>query len=473
MQQARPEFTNLVRYRSNDREHREEGSPAFFVALAEIVRTSDSRHYFRIGTTIMRNQLAVDFGTSNTTAAYLQSGKVKTISFPPEPSVLSFPTVLFFLEPEFKLGVPPIYVGRLAEQRYEAPGMQGRMISALKKYLPDGAFQGTFVFNRTYAVSDLLDFIISFVKQRAELQSGLTFSRVILGKPVRFSPTGATGDEELAIGRLREAARRCGFEEVAFLDEPVAAAISAWKNELIAGITLICDYGGGTSDFSLLTPDRKHLRLVGSAGVNVGGTNLDQKLVEKLLAPALGSETLFRSLTGDWLPVPKSYYTQLTWHQLPFLSARKVRQQLEEIARKSSDPDKIQTFLSIIEAGAGFRLLRSVESLKKQLSNDEIATLRVSLGDHSLDEAVSRKDFESWIRPELLELDDCVDSLLKSTRCRPSQISNIVLTGGSASVPAIQVQLRNRFPHAKIVEHALTHGVVGGLALSEAAIIKT
>jgi hypothetical chaperone protein len=59
-------------------------------------------------------------------------------------------------------------------------------------------------------------------------------------------------DNQFAENRLREAFREAGFESVEFEFEPVAAAhyyeSTLDRDQLI----LIGDFGGGTSDFSLL-----------------------------------------------------------------------------------------------------------------------------------------------------------------------------------------------------------------------------
>jgi hypothetical protein len=49
-------------------------------------------------------------------------------------------------------------------------------------------------------------------------------TRVVLGRPVRFSGVETEQDEALALERLRTAATLAGFQQISFEFEPVAAA---------------------------------------------------------------------------------------------------------------------------------------------------------------------------------------------------------------------------------------------------------
>ena len=74
----------------------------------------------------------------------------------------------------------------------------------------------------------------------------------MVGRPVRFVGADKDDDSSFAEERLRRPSRLAGYESVEFELEPVAAAhyyeSTLDHDELI----LIGDFGGGTSDFSLL-----------------------------------------------------------------------------------------------------------------------------------------------------------------------------------------------------------------------------
>ncbi len=125
----------------------------------------------------------------------------------------------------------------------------------------------------------------------------------MVGRPVRFVGAETPEDDDFAVARLREAFAAAGFERVDFEMEPVAAAcayeVTLDHDELI----LIGDFGGGTSDFSLLrvgpgvrrrgrTPED----LLGNSGVGLAGDAFDARIIRKLVSPALGSNSEARSL---------------------------------------------------------------------------------------------------------------------------------------------------------------------------------
>ena len=103
--------------------------------------------------------------------------------------------------------------------------------------------------------------------------------------------------------RLSEAFKIAGFESIQFEMEPVAAAhyyeASLDHDELI----LIGDFGGGTSDFSLVrvgpgvrARGRRPADLLGNAGVGLAGDAFDARIIRHLVSPALGAGTDIRSI---------------------------------------------------------------------------------------------------------------------------------------------------------------------------------
>src|SRR5947199_368863 len=107
--------------------------------------------------------------------------------------------------------------------------------------------------------------------------------------PVHFSHAQNDSDDAFALARLLDAVKRCGFDEIVLEYEPVAAAYSyertLQKDELI----LIGDFGGGTSDFSILhvgpsvkRRGRTKENIVGYDGVAIAGDAFDRQIIRKL-----------------------------------------------------------------------------------------------------------------------------------------------------------------------------------------------
>ena len=121
--------------------------------------------------------------------------------------------------------------------------------------------------------------------------------RATVGRPVRFVGAESEEEDDFAVSRLREAFMAAGFEEVEFELEPVAAAFAYEATLDREELILIGDFGGGTSDFSLLRvgPElrrrgRRPEDLLGNSGVGLAGDAFDARIVRKLVSPALGIE---------------------------------------------------------------------------------------------------------------------------------------------------------------------------------------
>ena len=158
---------------------------------------------------------------------------------------------------------------------------------------------------------------------------------------MHFSNAQNHEDDEFALGRLRNAIAQCGFTEIVFEYEPVAAAYSYEQTLDRDELILIGDFGGGTSDFSILRVGPTQLRrgraredIVGTDGVAVAGDAFDRQIIRKLVAPRLGLGSEFFSPPDKFLPIPSWPYERLErWHHLSFLNTAKNLEMLEQLRR--------------------------------------------------------------------------------------------------------------------------------------------
>ncbi len=254
--------------------------------------------------------------------------------------------------------------------------------------------------------------------------------------------------------------------------EPVAAAhyyeSTLDHDELI----LIGDFGGGTSDFSLVQVGptvRRRGRvpsdIVGNAGVGIAGDSFDAKIIRHLVSPALGAGSQLRSL-GKILTVPNWVYIRLErWHHLSLLRGRDVLNMLRGVHAQSLEPEKIGALMHFIKEDLGFHLHRAVQKVKCDLSNERAATFQFSDGFVDLRAMVERTSFEEWISEELGQIARCVDSLLNSSGILPKDVDMVFLTGGSSFVPAVRKSFETRFGKERIQGGNEFTSVARGLAL--------
>jgi hypothetical chaperone protein len=84
-----------------------------------------------------------------------------------------------------------------------------------------------------------------------------------------------------------------------------------------------------------------------------------------------------------------------------------------------------------------------------------------------LDAMVRRREFEGWIAEELGQIENCVDSLLRSAGVEAREVNMVFLTGGSSFVPSVRRIFESRFGSDRIKAGNEFTSVARGLALSD------
>jgi hypothetical chaperone protein len=415
-------------------------------------------------------RVGLDIGTTNSAVAVRRpenGGRVELARFEHAGGATEmFRSILYFRSGERPTGGPQ------AIDRYLAAEGDGRLIQSMKTYLADRTFQATSIFGRTTSLVDLLGTLLRELRTRAEATFGPLGSRAVVGRPVHFASERDAADEALAVERLRGALASAGFTDVELEYEPVAAAhyyeMKLDHDELV----LIADFGGGTSDFSLIRVgpgqrERGAERILGNDGVGIAGDALDARLLHKLVAPLLGMGTTYRALMGNKdLPVPVWIYARLLrWHHFSFLKSRKNIELLEGIASQAVDDSAIRALLHVIENDLGYHLYRAIERAKVALSSAETTRFTFSDPPLEIDASVTRREFESWIAEDLEGMKKCVDGLLDRSGVSTRDVDQVFLTGGSSFVPAVRRIFEDRFGADRVRSGGELISVASGLAL--------
>ncbi len=424
----------------------------------------------------MSTAVGLDFGTTNSAVA---------LARPDGPTVLAtfegdgyrtttFRSVLYF-DPEAKTldRKPRAIAGPEAINSYLKADSSGRLMQSLKSHLASRLFRDTYVFGEKYTLEDLIAIILRELRAAAEAQFGDLGVSVVVGRPVHFS--GAANDEEdaFAMRRLRGALEQAGFADVVFEFEPVAAAYEFESQLDHDELILIADFGGGTSDFSLMyvgpsVRRRGHTAedILGTEGVAIAGDTFDSKIVRHVVAPRLGRGSQYRSAFNKVLPVPAWLYTNLErWHYLSFLKSKPTTQLLAELRLQAFEPEKIAALMHVVEHDLGYHLYGAVEQTKIELSDQEESRMVFRDATLAIEQDVGRRRFESWIDDELTAIAACVNRLLEQTGVAPDDVGSVFITGGSSFVPAVRRLFELRFGAARIHSGGELTSVAKGLAL--------
>ncbi len=419
--------------------------------------------------------IGIDFGTTNSSIACAgESGDVRLAKFPYLGSLTDSYRSLLYLQRDREGGVNTLKssTGPEAVEQYLSADTKGRLIQSLKSFLSSRTLQSAEVFGRRYSLEDLIARVLNDLRQKAEQQFAIKIKSAVVGRPVHFVGAEKTEDDDYAEGRLRSAFEAAGYDSVVLEMEPVAAAhyyeSMLDHDELI----LIGDFGGGTSDFSLLhvgpgvrRRNTESGSIVGNAGVGIAGDAFDAKIIRHLVSPALGAGSELRSL-GKILTVPNWVYIKLErWHHLSLLRDRDVLEMLRGVHAQSLEPEKIADLIHFIKENLGFHLHRAVQKVKSDLSSSPRALFQFSDGFVDLEAAVERASFEEWISEEIGRIEQCVDRLLTSSSVLPKDVDMVFLTGGSSFVPAVRRIFETRFGEQRIRGGNEFTSVARGLAL--------
>ena len=404
----------------------------------------------------MLRAVGLDFGTTNSALAVVkEDGNVELASFDANGYRRdTFRSILYFSPAEPNTGGwPRVLTGHHAIEGYLADSTHGRLIQSIKSYLASRRFKRTDIFQHTYTLEQLIAILLQSLRVEAESQFGPIRTPVVVGRPVHFGGAKDESDDAFALSRLRTALNGAGFEDVIFEYEPVAAAYKYQMGLDHEELVLIADFGGGTSDFSLIRLKPREQgkglegnEILGSDGLSIAGDTFDGKMVRELVSPKVGLGSRYRSAFGHVLPAPSWLFQNLErWHYLSFLKSRKNMQLLREIRADALEPRKIDALIHIVENDLGYPLYRAIEEAKLRLSEQSVSRFAFKEHPVEIEENISRQQFAEWVGGELKAINNCIDRLLRRCGVTARDVDAIFMTGGSSFVPAIRELFENKF----------------------------
>lgn len=405
-------------------------------------------------------QGGIDFGTSNSTVAVAGDGPARLIAL--EDGQPTLPSAVFWPDE----GAPVF--GRAALAAYLA-GDGGRLMRGLKSTLGSGLIE-----DRTVIGGRAVPLRAVLARYLAHLAAGLRqsapgLSRVVLGRPVHFVDGDPAADAQ-AEATLAAIARDCGFDEVAFQFEPIAAALHYEQSVSAEELVLIVDIGGGTSDVSLVrvSPERARAAdragdILGNDGIRLGGTDFDRALSLAEVMPHFGHGS---TLSGGKTRVPNHYFLDLaTWHRINSLYAPRMAADLRALLADADRPELISRLLHVVRAETGHALAMEVERVKIALSQVPAARLMLKDIARAPNPMVPRERFEAALAPGLARLSALMAGVLAQAGVAGDKVGTVFLTGGSSGLPAVRALVAGLLPGARLASGDMLGSVGTGLAL--------
>ncbi len=331
-----------------------------------------------------------------------------------------------------------------------------RIATELKSFLADDSFTSTHSWARDFDFPEFVATVLGELKRSADRVVGADVRRAVIGYPVVFAGAEGPGVEarqRLALDRLIEAARRAGFEEIDFLEEPAAAVVD---EHLERGLVVVVDFGGGTFDVAVvdLAPDQGEV--VALQGAAVGGERFTELLFKEKVAPHLGLDGTVSGIPA-WLRRWLTTLSGVLW----VLSNRDAAGLIRAAAQRSSEVAKLE---AILYGGFAYQFYRAIEDAKIALSQVEWTAMDFHRPGIDISIPVTRSEFERLISPELEVILERILAALDQAGVSPERVDVVLRTGGSSGIPAFVRLLEDLFEPSKVQERPVYTTVVHGLA---------
>ncbi len=237
-----------------------------------------------------RNYAAgIDLGTTNSLVAVKRSGQAETL--PDEEGHHLLPSIVHYAEDEILVGHPAQVLQAFdpLNTLSSVKRIMGRGVADLKSlddvlpYQFDASIDSTVprIKTRSGNVSavEVSAQILKQLASRAEQTLGEDLSGVVITVPAYF--------DDAQRQATRDAARLAGLNVYRLLNEPTAAAVAYGLDQNPDGVIAIYDLGGGTFDISILNLNKGVFEVLATGGdSSLGGDDMDHAIAEWIVEQA-------------------------------------------------------------------------------------------------------------------------------------------------------------------------------------------
>lgn len=412
--------------------------------------------------------IGIDFGTTNSVVALGASpGESTLVDFAaPDGAGPVFRSALCFWEEDGARGGVAHEAGPWAIAEYLDFPQGSRFLQSFKSVVANPSFEHATIFEKRLRFEELGRIFLEHLRARGGAALSGTPGRIIVGRPVRY--VGARPDEALARQRYDQMFALLG-RDIHYVYEPLGAAFSFASRLSEPATLLVADFGGGTSDFSVVRIEApgaaQRCVPLGSTGIGIAGDRFDYRIMDHLILPMLGKGGSYRSF-DKVLEIPAGHFNDFgDWSRLALMHNRRTLEGLARLQKTATDPQAIGRMIAVVENELGYPLYNAIGALKRSLSSDTHATFKFDAAGLVIEAEVTRAAFERWIAEDIDRMGATVDAALAQAGLDAGQIDHVFLTGGTSLIPAVRRIFESRFPDRKIASGNELTSIAHGLAL--------
>jgi molecular chaperone DnaK len=256
--------------------------------------------------------------------------------------------------------------------------------------------------NQAYTPVDISAMVLKQVREDAQHSIGLPVTHAVVTVPAYF--------EDRQRDATKLAAEQAGLTVLKIIDEPTAAAIFfGVGKEGERHRVLVYDLGGGTFDISIIQMTGGQYQVLEISGDRwLGGDDFDRAIVQRMI--------------------------------------EYVRDEY------GFDPSQDKDFLGKAKGEAE----KAKIALGSVRSTEIFAPLLVRIPNQApvdLDMTITREEFEADVRPMVDRSIELVKAALRSQSFTPADITEVLLVGGSTSVPIVREAVIDVFGEGKVKKH--------------------
>ena len=326
----------------------------------------------------MSKVIGIDLGTTNSVVAVMEGGE-PTVITNQEGSRLT-PSVVGFAKNGERL------VGQLAKR--QAVSNPDRTISSIKRHMGEGSYRVT-IDDKKYSPEEISAMILQKLKADAEAYLGEKVTQAVITVPAYFNDSQRQA--------TKDAGKIAGLEVLRIINEPTAASLAYGIDKTDDHTIMVYDLGGGTFDVSILDVGDGVFEVKATNGdTHLGGDDFDKKIMDWMVEE-------FKKAEGIDLSTDR-------------MAMQRLREAAEKAKIELSGVMSTNINLPFITAGAD--------------------------GPKHLDMDLTRAKFEAMTADLVERTMGPVRQAMSDAGLSASDISKVVLVGGSSRIPAVQAAIK-------------------------------